>query len=224
MAEEPLGRAAASTGVERAGWRLLYDSLAAAVPVRNLQEAARVAAAAVDACAADADAHLKVDLRADHAAFVLKSGNGVTARDVELAGGITAAVQGLGFEIGPVAGAAGANPVQLVSFMIDALDIAAVRPFWKAVLAYADGPDEDALVDPAGRAPMLLFQQMDEPRPQRNRIHIDVDVAHDEAERRIEAALDAGGVLVTDRFASAWWVLADVEGNEACICTWQDRD
>jgi 4a-hydroxytetrahydrobiopterin dehydratase len=107
--------------------------------------------------------------------------------------------------------------------MIDALDIAAVRPFWRAVLAYEDGP-EDALIDPTDRQPMLLFQQMDAPRPQRNRIHIDVDVPHEEAPRRLEAALAAGGHLVDDRYARAWWVLADAEGNEACICTWQDRD
>jgi 4a-hydroxytetrahydrobiopterin dehydratase len=29
--------------------------------------------------------------------------------------------------------------------------------------------------------------------------------------------------MVTDRFARSWWVLADADGNEACICTWQDR-
>jgi len=29
--------------------------------------------------------------------------------------------------------------------------------------------------------------------------------------------------LVTDRYARSWWVLADADGNEACISTWQDR-
>ena len=65
---------------------------------------------------------------------------------------------------------------------------------------------------------------MDAPRPQRNRIHIDVTVAHDEAEDRIAAALAAGGRLLTDQYAPSFWVLADAEGNEACICTWQARD
>jgi 4a-hydroxytetrahydrobiopterin dehydratase len=48
-------------------------------------------------------------------------------------------------------------------------------------------------------------------------------VSHDEAQTRIAAALGAGGTLVTDQYAKAFWVLADAEGNEACICTWQDR-
>jgi 4a-hydroxytetrahydrobiopterin dehydratase len=65
---------------------------------------------------------------------------------------------------------------------------------------------------------------MDAPRPQRNRIHLDISVSHDEAPRRLQAALAAGGRLVTDAAAPAFWVVADAEGNEACISTWQGRD
>ena len=64
---------------------------------------------------------------------------------------------------------------------------------------------------------------MDAPRPQRNRIHIDVIVPEDEVDDRIQAALAAGGTLVSDAEARAFWVLADPEGNEACLCTWEDR-
>jgi 4a-hydroxytetrahydrobiopterin dehydratase len=62
------------------------------------------------------------------------------------------------------------------------------------------------------------------PRPQRNRLHFDVCVPHDEAPRRVEAALAAGGRLVSAARAPAFWVLADLEGNEACVTTWQGRD
>lgn len=65
---------------------------------------------------------------------------------------------------------------------------------------------------------------MDAPRPQRNRIHLDVTVADDEAEARVEAVLAAGGRMVDDSFARMFWVLADREGSECCICTWTDRD
>ncbi len=65
---------------------------------------------------------------------------------------------------------------------------------------------------------------MDSPRPQRNRIHFDVSVPHDEAAHRISAALAAGGVLLSDDRAPAFWILADAEGNEACVTTWQGRD
>ena len=69
----------------------------------------------------------------------------------------------------------------------------------------------------------MWFQQMDEARTERNRFHLDVSVPHDLAEQRLEAALAAGGTLLTDEYARAFWVLADAEGNEVCICTWQDR-
>jgi 4a-hydroxytetrahydrobiopterin dehydratase len=65
---------------------------------------------------------------------------------------------------------------------------------------------------------------MDAPRPQRNRIHIDVWVPHDQAEARVAAAIAAGGRLVTDKHAPSWWVLADAEGNEACVATAMSRD
>ena len=60
-------------------------------------------------------------------------------------------------------------------------------------------------------------------RPQRNRLHIDVTVPHDVADLRVAAAIAAGGTLVSAESARAFWVLADPEGNEACVCTWQDR-
>src|SRR6185369_16091246 len=62
------------------------------------------------------------------------------------------------------------------------------------------GPD-DAIVDPAGQGPAIWFQQMDAPRPQRNRVHFDITVADDEADARVRAALGAGGRLVDDSFA-----------------------
>nr|WP_232248774.1 VOC family protein [Streptacidiphilus rugosus] len=116
----------------------------------------------------------------------------------------------------------------MLELAIDALDIPAIRPFWKAVLGYADEPGRtdptDAVVDPLGQGPAIWFQQMDEPRHQRNRIHFDICVPHDEAPRRIAAALAAGGRLLDETPAPAFWILADAEGNEACITTWQGRD
>jgi 4a-hydroxytetrahydrobiopterin dehydratase len=48
----------------------------------------------------------------------------------------------------------------------------------------------------------------------------DIDLA-----RQISAAaLAAGGRLVSDAYAPAWWTLADPEGNEVDIATWQGRE
>jgi 4a-hydroxytetrahydrobiopterin dehydratase len=146
---------------------------------------------------------------------------GLTDKDTALAVAISSLVDTLGLTARPEA-------PQATEIAIDALDIPAVLPFWRAVLGYEDerppAPDAlPALVDPAGSGPSVWFQQMDAPRPQRNRIHLDVSVPHDVAEARVAAALGAGGRLVDDSRAPAFWVLADPEGNEACVCTWMDR-
>jgi 4a-hydroxytetrahydrobiopterin dehydratase len=225
-----LSRAAASGAVESIGWRYLLDTLVATVPVTSLDHGAGIVAAVLAACGADADGHLRVDLRPDRVELSLqhRTIGAVTNRDVELARNVTAALVGQDAAIAAVTSIESARPAQMLELAIDALDIVAIRPFWKAVLALVDQPGQagpDAgLVDPAGQLPNIWFQQMDAPRPQRNRIHFDITVAHDEAETRIGAALDAGGVLVDDSFARSFWILADVEGNEVCVCTWLDRD
>lgn len=229
-ADERLTRTAASQAVESIGWRYLLGTLAASVAVSSLGQAASVAVAANAACGEHADGHLRMDLRPDRVELSLMDRQvaWATRRDTELAGAITTALAAIGATVAPPVTADYPRPVQMLELAIDAMDIAAIRPFWKAVLGYADEPGhdgpEDAIVDPAGQLPAVWFQQMDKPRPQRNRIHFDITVAHDEAEPRILATLQAGGVLVSDAEARSFWILADAEGNEVCVCTWQDRD
>jgi 4a-hydroxytetrahydrobiopterin dehydratase len=139
---------------------------------------------------------------------------GLTTLDVELAREISTLA---------AAGSATAEPhaAEAVEFALDTMDADAIRPFWVAALGYRDV--DGYLVDPLRIGPPLWFQQMDEPRIERGRFHVDITVAHDVAEQRVAAVRAAGGRLVTDDFARSWWVLADADGNEACICTWQDR-
>jgi 4a-hydroxytetrahydrobiopterin dehydratase len=219
----------ASDAVSGLGWRYVLGILRTSVRVGSLRQAADVAARVVAAAGRDADEHLWLDIRRDRLVITLQSQAtaSVTAHEVELARRVSAVVRELGLATdAEVAGVP--RSVQVLEVAIDALDIAAIRPFWKAILGYGDeagraGPT-DPLVDPVGQGPAVWFQQMDAPRPQRNRIHLDVSVPDDEAPHRLQAALAAGGALVTDRWAPAFWVLADAEGNEACITTWQGRD
>ena len=225
----PLSRTAASAAVADIGWRYLLGTLAVSVPVRSLAQAGEVAAAAVAASGQDADGHLRVDMRPDRVELSVQTRalDNVTGRDMQLAHRIADAVAALGLVPADSTSAGSARPVQVLELAIDAMDIPAIRPFWKAVLGYADEPGDGspgAIVDPAGQLPAIWFQQMDAPRPQRNRIHFDITVAHDEAEARVRAAVAAGGRLVDDSFARSFWVLADAEGNEVCVCTWTDRD
>lgn len=162
--------------------------------------------------------HPEIDLRYSrvHLAVSSHDAGGITDRDVAFGGAVTELIA-----------ASGLSPVttQLAEFevAVDALDIPAVLPFWRAVTGYADdGPE--ALADPLRIGPPIWFQQMDRPRPQRNRIHIDLTVPHDELQARLAGAMAAGGTLLSDAAAPSFWVLADPEGNEVCLCTWQGRD
>jgi 4a-hydroxytetrahydrobiopterin dehydratase len=175
----------------------------------------------VDAIAELADAadhHPDIDLRYAGVIVRLFSHDvmGLSERDVQLARGISAAARELDVPADPAM-------VQEVDLAIDALVAAEVMPFWRAVLDYEQLGDED-LVDPRARSSSIWFQQMDVPRPHRNRIHVDVWVPHDQAQARVAAALASGGTLVNDSHAPAWWTLADEEGNEVDVATWMGRD
>jgi 4a-hydroxytetrahydrobiopterin dehydratase len=220
-----LSRQEASEAVTGLGWRYVLGELRTEVRTGSLPLAADVAARA--AAVPQAQGHLRMDVRGDRVLLSLQTAEvgWVTSRDVELARRISVVTQE--FRLTTTAGEDD-RTVQVLEIGIDAMDIASIRPFWKAVLGYADEPGrwgpEDALVDPFGQGPSIWFQQMDAPRPQRNRLHFDVSVPHDEAHRRIEATIAAGGKLLSDAEAPAFWVLADPEGNEACVTTWQGRD
>lgn len=203
------------------GWRLILGVLMSHVAVPSLGDAADAARTAI--AAGRTDGHLTVDLYADRVVLRLHTAavGAVTEHDLRLA----AAISGV---LPTTPGDAAAVP-QNFEIAIDALDIGRVRPFWKAVTGYVDEPGPSdlpagALIDPLRRGPAIWFQQMDAPRTQRNRIHVDVDVPAEQARVRIDAALAAGGRLTYTGDAPAWWVLADPEGNEVCVCTWQGRD
>lgn len=222
-----LTRRQVAAAVDGTGWRLLAGRLVTAVPVADWTIGTEVAAAVVAVAGDGADGHLRVDLRDGLVVLSVQTADidWLTEPDLELVRAILDTVSGLGLPCRP---AADRRSVQVVEIAIDALDIPAVRPFWKAVLGYVDevgNPDTaQAVVDPAGQGPSIWFQQLDNPREQRNRIHFDVMVGQDEADARVAAAVAAGGTLLSTARARAFWVLADPEGNEICVCTWQDRE
>jgi len=204
----------AADGVE--DWRVLYGRAFAHFATRDFAEGV----ALVDAIATIAEAadhHPDIDLRYQGVTvrLVTHAIDALSDRDVALAREISAAARDLGIPAQP-------GVMRQINVTIDTMARADVMPFWAAVLGYRARGDED-LVDPQGIGPSFWFQQIDEPRPQRNRVHIDVAVPHELAEARVAAALAAGGRLVNDAHAPSWWVLADAEGNEACIATWIGR-
>ncbi|MGN9802693.1 VOC family protein [Micromonospora sp. L32] len=202
-------------GVE--DWRMLFHATCAHFRTGSFARGVALVAA-IGGLAHAAGHHPHVDLRPDGVTVRLLTPDvdWPSERDVTLARQISEAARELDVPADPAA-------LQQVNVAVDALVIPEVLPFWRALLGYRDKGPED-LVDPHGHGPSFWFQQMDVRRTARNRLHVDVSVPHDQAEARIAAALAAGGRLVTDRNAPTWWVLADAEGNEACVATWLGRD
>ena len=108
-----------------------------------------------------ADHHPDLDLRSPGTVRVTitsHDANGLTARDASLATAIDAFASSRKLT---------GNPAKVtgVEIAIDAIDIALVMPFWKAVLGYVeDAPSQpgdpvDALVDPGHRGPPVWFHR-----------------------------------------------------------------
>ena len=143
---------------------------------------------------------------------------GVTSRDVDLARTISGIAAELGVDAAP-------REVSRLELALDVPDAAAVRPFWSAVLGYDVRDEWPEVFDKGGRNNTLWFQEAPDATGEvQQRFHLDIVVPRDVAEERLQAALDAGGTLVTDEAAPAFWVLADAHGNKVCICTADSRE
>ena len=143
---------------------------------------------------------------------------GITSRDLDLARQISSHAAELGID----ADASGLTQLELG---LDTALGSQLAPFYAALLG---GKVEDGEpVDPSGQVPTVWWQASDGDdqtlalleQPFEQRWHFDVWVGYDEGERRLQAVLDAGGRLVSDRAAPAYWVVEDADGNRSCICT-----
>ncbi|MGW5362908.1 VOC family protein [Actinopolymorpha pittospori] len=202
----------ASEGVE--DWRVLGDAVYAFFRTDSFATSARLVRAIAELPAVDGDHQPDVDLRHEGVTVRLSTipaGRffcGHSARDVELARKISAAARELSIQADP-------TRVQHIQVSVDALVIPDVMPFWREALGYDFRRDtHEDVVDPRGRGPSFWFQQMDAPRTQRNRIHVDIAVPPEQAEARIAAVLAVGGRQVDPDHP---WVLSDPEGNEVCL-------
>ena len=135
-------------------------------------------------------------------------------RHVELAEAVSAVAR----EHGAVADRARVQDVSLaIAAKPEAIDVG----FWRAVLGYAELADDNA-IDPLGQSSTVWMQELDPAKPLRHAMHVDVSVAHEQAEHRLAAALEAGGRIVDDSSPLAAWILADRAGNRVCITAWCD--
>ena len=218
------------TGAGLTDWRKLGQGLHARYRTGGFGAGARFVAAVGEA--GDAAGHHPtatvgagyVDLKLISDDAVYRDGEGaehvvewVTAKDVDLARRISgiAAAQGVTADPGSISA---------IELALDTAHGPAIAPVWAALLtgdtaARGRGSIGDDVRDATGRAPILSFQETDEHETPRQRFHVDVWVPPEVAGERIAAAVAAGGTVVDDSHAPSYTVIADQDGNKACVCT-----
>jgi 4a-hydroxytetrahydrobiopterin dehydratase len=194
-------------------WVILHGGPTAVFRVGSLQEAARLAAAVADVPGLEPRTLLSA--ASDRLTVKLtREMWGTEGRHVEVARAISA----IGREHGATADRGAVQEVQLaVAAKPEAIDLG----FWRAVLGYAP-LHEDNCIDPLGQGSTVWMQDLDPAKSLRHAMHVDVSVARDHAEARMQAAVAAGGRVVDDSEAPASWILADRSGNKVCIAAWPD--
>lgn len=202
----------AAAGVD--DWVVLHGGATAVFRVSSLSEAARmavevakvpgIAGAGVLLTLADD----RVTIRLNRDIWTLESNHVEVAR----------AVSTVARAHGAVPDRAAVQEVQLaVAAKRDAIDVG----FWRAVLGYVPMADDNA-IDPLGHGSTVWMQELDQRKALRHAMHVDVSVAREHVEARLEAAVAAGGRIVDDSHAPSHWTLSDRAGNRVCICAWPD--
>jgi 4a-hydroxytetrahydrobiopterin dehydratase len=211
-------------------WRKLGQGLHARYVVRDFDTGVRFVAAVGKAGdglghhprVTMSDGYVEFKLLSDDAVYRDDEGaehvvEWVTQRDVDLARRITEIAAEQAAEADPAS-------ITTIEFALDTAHAGTIAPVWAALLtgtagARGRGTIGDDVRDATGRVPILWFQDTDEHETPRQRFHIDVWVPPEVAEHRIAAAVTAGGIIVDDSQAPSYTVIADQDGNKACVCT-----
>ena len=194
-------------------WVVLHGGPTAVFRVASLQEAAALASAVAEVPGLGPRTLLTA--ASDRLTVKLTREMWATERDhVDVARAVSAVARQRGAV--PDRGA-----VQEVQVAVAAKPHAIDLPFWRAVLGYSP-LHEDNCIDPSGQGSTVWMQDLDPSRSLQHAMHIDVSLAREHIQARLEAAVDAGGRVVDDSEAPSAWILADKSGNKVCLAAWPD--
>jgi 4a-hydroxytetrahydrobiopterin dehydratase len=203
----------AAEGVE--DWVVLHGGATAVYRAGSVLEAIELARAVAQVPGFDGSGSVLTVVGTDLTVRLTRDLWNLESRHIELA----RAVSAVGRQHGATADRSAVQEVQLAIASKPAeIDLG----FWTAVLGYDQNADDNA-VDPLGHGSTIWMQDIDEEKTLRHAMPVDVSVAREHAEGRLEAALAAGGRIVDDSNAPGTWILSDRAGNRVCIASWPDR-
>lgn len=202
-----------SEGVE--DWRVLYGGAFAHFRTESYADAIRFVSG-VGQVAADLAHFPDLDVRPEGVtvrSFTDPTG-GLSSADIDLARKVSEVASTMNLKSDP-------SQLKMISLAVAHDADSNVQSFWAAALGYEELGDD--ATDPTRRTPFAAFHPFRTPRPGRGRLHIDISVPADEAEKRVDAALAAGGRLVEGRSnPPMWWTLASPDNHGIDIAAWPD--
>lgn len=146
---------------------------------------------------------------------------GLTDRDINFATAVNVLIEEMGLKRQPEK--ITRSHVVLVSANVDA-----IKPFWQAIFDFKAAKDDEFLTDRSDVLPPIRLHHLsnapvsdgdENATPAPGNVHFEVFVPSSLAKDRLQAALEAGGKLLSDANATDQWELADKDGNRVLLRT-----
>ena len=205
------------------GWTVVDGRLEISVRAKDFEGAIEFVNRFADVAEAQ-DHHPDFDIRYNTIRMRVVSHDvgGLTDRDIKFAAELDKLIEELELKRQP-------KKISRTHLVVVSPDIEAIKPFWKAVFDFKDASgadDAEMLVDRSDVLDPIRFHQRadttipaDDVNPSAGpmSIHVDVFVPAELVEERKDAAIEAGGKLLSDADAPNMWELADVDGNRVYL-------
>jgi catechol-2,3-dioxygenase len=111
---------------------------------------------------------------------------------------------------------------RIVSLVVDATDAELLAQFWATALGWrlVNRGNYGVSIGVDGGPFEIDFRVVpDGPKPAKNRLHLDVTPVHRDQQAELDRLLALGARQVdVGQGDQNWYVLADPEGNEFCLC------
>ena len=143
---------------------------------------------------------------------------GLTDRDITFATAVNVLIEEMGLKRQP-------EKITRSTVVLVSANVEAIKPFWKAIFDFKDAKEDDnLLLDRSDVLPPLRFHELtgvsasdDDATPAPGNVHFEVFVPASLAKDRRQAAVEAGGRLLSDANATDRWELADADGNRVIL-------